>query len=420
MSGDVLRPHDVPADLTESPQPAISPVLAAVAMLLLALNLRLGISSIGPVLPQILHDLGATVVFGSLLTTVPVVMMGLASPLSGRLADRFGVEWTVIAALLVIGVATLVRLWAVTQWLLVLSALLLGIGIAAGNTMLPAIVRRYFPVHVALMTGLYTAGINVGAAGAALVTPQLTRGDGPTWRGALATWAIVAAVGVLAWLAFVRQFAPRRHRSLAQDARRSGYAWLVALFFGLQSMVYYGVLAWLAPLYEERGWSKTQAGLLLSVMTASQIAGSLSISFIIQRTGRLVAGLRATALLNAVVLLLVSLTPLSAPWPWAALLGLGTGGIFTLALTVPIMVTDSVDAARRLTASTLCYGYLLASTGPFVVGLLRSASGGFTWSFAALGGLCLVALVIARPVTTPQVPVSGRLMPEDQHTHRRA
>ncbi len=180
MTGDVAAPRDLKAPApVEGRKRVISPLLAAAAMLLLALNLRLGISSIGPVLPQILHDLGATVVFGSLLTTVPVVMMGLASPLSGRLADRFGVEWTVIAALLVIGVATFVRLWAVTQWLLVLSALVLGIGIAAGNTMLPAIVRRYFPVHVALMTGLYTAGINVGAAGAALVTPQLTRGRRP-------------------------------------------------------------------------------------------------------------------------------------------------------------------------------------------------------------------------------------------------
>jgi CP family cyanate transporter-like MFS transporter len=377
-------------------------------MLLLALNLRMGIASIGPVLPAALHDLGASVVFGSLLTTAPVVMMGLASPLSGRIAERFGVEWTVIGALTVVGVATLMRLWAVTPYLLLLSALVLGVGIAAGNTMLPAMVRRYFPAHLALMTGLYTVGINIGAASAALITPQLARGAGPSWRGALATWAVGSAVAGVVWVLIVRRVAPRRPRTAAHVSQRSAYAWLVALFFGLQSMVYYGVLAWLAPLYEELGWSKPQAGLLLALFTASQIVGSMSASIVVQRTARLVAGLRFTALVTAVGLLLVGLTPLSFPWLWATVLGLGAGGIFTLALTVPLVVTGTADDARRLTATTLCYGYLLAAMGPFVVSVLRSLSGGFSWSFALLSALSIIALSIARTVTTRQLPMPAR------------
>jgi CP family cyanate transporter-like MFS transporter len=406
MTGALEQPHDEVSapDVTDGRVRPIVPVLAAAAMLLLALNLRMGISSIGPVLPQLLHDLPASVVFGSLLTTAPVVMMGLASPLSGRVAERIGVEWTVLVALTVIGLATLVRLWAVTPYLLLASALVLGVGIAAGNTMLPAIVRRYFPAHLVLMTGVYTVGINIGAAGAALATPQLAQGAGPTWRGALATWAIGALVAGVAWLVIVRWFPPTRRRKERDLSERSAYAWLVALFFGLQSMVYYGVLAWLAPLYEERGWSKSQAGLLLALFTASQIVGSMAASVIVQRTARLVAGLRVTALVTAVGVFLVGMTPLSAPWLWAAMLGLGAGGIFTLALTVPLAVTVTVDGARRMTATTLCYGYLLAATGPFVVSVLRSLSGDFRWSFGLLSVVSLVALAIARTVTARQLP----------------
>lgn len=221
---------------------------------------------------------------------------------------------------------------------------------------------------------------------------------------ALATWAIGAVVAGVAWLVIVRWFAPSKRRKAEDLSERSAYAWLVALLFGMQSMVYYGVLAWLAPLYEERGWSKSQAGLLLSLFTASQIVGSMSASVIVQRSARLVAGLRVTALVTAAGVLLVGLTPLSAPWLWATVLGLGAGGIFTLALTVPLAVTGTVDGARRMTATTLCYGYLLAATGPFVVSVLRSLSGDFRLSFSLLSVVSLLALAIAWTVTTRQLP----------------
>jgi CP family cyanate transporter-like MFS transporter len=187
-------------------------------------------------------------------------------------------------------------------------------------------------------------------------------------------------------------------------SRRSANAWLVALFFGLQSMVYYGVLAWLAPLYEDRGWSKPEAGLLLALFTASQIVGSMTASVAVERTGRLVAGLRITALATALGLFLVALTPMSAPWLWATVLGLGAGGIFTLALTVPLAVTATVDEARRLTATTLCYGYLLAATGPFVVSVLRSLSGSFTLAFGFLAVISCSALGVARSAVARQEP----------------
>jgi MFS transporter, CP family, cyanate transporter len=180
-------------------------------------------------------------------------------------------------------------------------------------------------------------------------------------------------------------------------ARRTRQAWIAACLFGLQSIVYYGILAWLAPLYEEHGWSKVQAGLLLSFFTAMQIVGALTASILVQRTGRLVDGLRLTAAISAVGLVLVALSPLSLPWLWIALLGVGAGGIFPLTLTVPLATTSSVDDARSLTASMLFYGYLLGATGPFVVSILRSASGGFAVPFVLLAILALVAISLAGP-----------------------
>ncbi len=177
-------------------------------------------------------------------------------------------------------------------------------------------------------------------------------------------------------------------------------------------MVYYGILAWLAPLYEERGWSKIQAGLLLSFFTAMQVVGALSASLLVQRSGRLVDGLRLTATLSALSLVLVALSPLALPWLWISLLGLGAGGIFPLTLTVPLATTSSVDEARRLTASMLFYGYLLGATGPFAVSVIRSISGGFAAPFVVLAILALVALALAAPAANaPRLRANGTKTP---------
>jgi CP family cyanate transporter-like MFS transporter len=329
---------------------------------------------------------------------VPVVMMGVASPLSARLGARFGLERTVVAAIAVVGIATAVRYWATSPITLVASAALLGCGVAAGNTMLPAVVRRYFPAHGALMTGIYAVGINLGAGLAAFGTPRLALSLASTWRGALAIWAGLAVMALLIWL-LVASSTPRQPVAVrVHMPRRTRHAWIAAALFGVQSMVYYGILAWLAPLYEERGWSKVQAGLLLSFFTAMQVVGALTASLLVQRTGRLVDGLRITAAVSALGLVLVAVSPVSLPWVWIVLLGVGAGGIFPLTLTVPLVTTSSVDEARSLTASMLFYGYLLGATGPFAVSILRSVSGGFAVPFVVLAVLALLALLLAKPV----------------------
>lgn len=368
------------------------------AIFVLALNLRMGLSSVGPVLPQVVHDLGVTLLYGSLLTTVPVVMMGLASPFSARLAARWGLERTVVAAITIVCLATAVRYWAMSPVTLLASATLLGCGIAAGNTMLPAVVRRYFPAHGVLMTGVYAVGINAGAGIAAFGTPRLAESFSSTWRGALAIWAVPAAVAVVMWVV-VASRVPRQLVALRVSmSRPSRHAWMAAGLFGVQSVVYYGILAWLAPLYEEHGWSKVQAGLLLSFFTLMQMAGALTSSLLVQRSGRLIDGLRVTAAVSAAGLLLIALTPTSLPWLWIVVLGVGAGGIFPLTLTVPLAITSSVDEARTLTASMLFYGYLLGATGPFAVSLLRSVSGGFTVPLVFLCVLALLAILLAGPV----------------------
>lgn len=387
-----------------------SSALLIVSVLALALNLRMGIAAVGPVLPAIVHDLRSGLIYGSLLTTVPVVMMGITAPLSSRIAARIGIEWLLAASLALIAVATLARMWSTTALSLLCTAVAIGAGIAAGNTLLPAVVRTYFPRHTALMTGVSIVGINIGAGTAALGTPRLEGALSASWSGALASWALIALVGGVLWLAIAARIGTRPRVLAGALPWRTGRAWLMTLFFGLQSMVYYAVFAWLAPLYEEQGWSKDRAGLLLFVFSIFQIVGVMLASLHVQRTGARAMACRITAATTLAGLVLLATTPLSAPWLWVALLGLGTGGIFPLSMLLPIAATSTVADARRWTALMLCCGYILGAAGPFVVAALRSASGAFAAPYLALAGACAALFAIARFVTgsrlTSAAPVS--------------
>ena len=126
------------------------------------------------------------------------------------------------------------------------------------------------------------------------------------------------------------------------------------------------------------------------------MVGAVTASLLVQRSGRLIDGLRLTAAVSAAGLLLIAFTPMPLPWLWIIVLGVGAGGIFPLTLTVPLAITSSVDEARSLTASMLVYGYLLGATGPFAVSLLRS--GGFTAPLVLLTTLAVLALSLAGPV----------------------
>lgn len=375
-----------------------SAVLVVVSVLALALNLRMSIASVGPVLPAILRDLHAGLIFGSLLTTAPVVMMGLAAPLSSRVAGRIGMEWLLAWSLALITVGTLARVWATSAALLLCSAIVIGGGISAGNTMLPAVVRTYFPRQTALMTGVCIVGINVGASFAALGTPRIETALSTSWPAALAAWGAVGGIAGILWLGLAVRHGTRPRSVPHALPWRFKRAWLMTLFFGLQSMIYYAIFAWLAPLYEEHGWVKEQAGLLLSAFAMSQIIGVMLASAQVQRTGSLSTACRATASITMVGLVLIAVTPLSWPWVWVALLGLGTGGIFPLSMLLPISATTSVADARRWTAMMLYCGYIIGASGPFFVAVLRSTSGSFLSAYLALACACLVLLAV-----TPRV-----------------
>ena len=377
----------IDAEADEIPPPQAhrgkSPIgrfLLGASLVLIAFNLRPVFSSASALLPEIRSGLGLTAFGTSILTTLPVVCMGLFSPLAPRLAQRLGTERVLLGVILLLALGTALRGISSIS-LLFFGTALTGACIAIGNVLLPGVVKRDFPDKAALMTGCYTMALCAGAASAAGLTLPIEHSLGGSLGGALAAWALPALVVGLLWL-------PQVIGSGTQ-ARRTGFrvmglwtdavAWQVTLFMGLQSALAYCVFGWLVPILRERGLDGVTAGAIVSVSVMVQAASCLVAPHIAVR-GKDQRAINVILCAVAVTALLGLLfAPLWTVWFWAVLQGIGQGGLIAVALTVIVLRSPDPHVAAHLSGMAQFIGYLLAAIGPLVVGMIHGWTGSFAW-----------------------------------------
>lgn len=377
---------DAEADSVPAPEPHRPPgtaarILLGASLVLIAFNLRPVFSSASALLPEIRDVLGLSPTGASLLTTLPVVCLGLFSPLAPRLAQRYGTERTLLGVVLILALGTALRGLSSIP-LLFLGTALAGGCIAVGNVLLPGLVKRDFPDRAALMTGCYTMALCAGAASAAGLTLPVEHALGGSLDGALAIWALPALLVALLWLPQVlasrRQV--KRTGFRVEGLWRDRLAWHVTLFMGLQSALAYCVFGWLVPILRERGLDGVTAGAIVSVSVMVQAAACLVAPHLAVR-GKDQRVINVTLCALAVVALLGLLfAPLSTVWFWAVLQGIGQGGLIAVAMTVIVLRTRDPHMAAHLSGMAQCVGYLLAAIGPLIVGLIRGWTGSFGWS----------------------------------------
>lgn len=386
------------------PRVETSRPLALLALILVALNLRPAIAMIGPLLEPMQAELALTHRGVGLLTSLPTLAMGLFAFGGGWLISHLGLRCTGRLALLLLAAATLLRWQAHSAALLLATALAAGAGIAVVQVVLPAYLQARFARRLAGTMGLYTAAVILGAGGSAALAPWLAAAFG-SWRAALA----LAAVPVLAGLAAWQRAAPLAMPPAPYDAPINGVSWRAALgfgaFFAMGTSLYTALLAWLAPIYMDAGFTAQQAGLAVLGFTLAGAAGALLLPLLSAPADRRGA-LGIAFLLVGAGLTGMLLAPRELPWLWLALTGAGVGGIFPLSMVLPLDAIAEPAHAAPLMARALGVGYTLAAPAPWLVGLLRDRLGGF--DIALLGLLALVGLmaVISRALRPTPAAIS--------------
>ncbi len=373
------------------------------AVLVVALNLRPAVVAVSPLLPTIRADTGMGAPEAGLLTTVPVLCFGALAPVAPRLARRIGIEPAIGVSLVVLGAGILLRVLR-PQPLLFAGTFLAGAGIAGANVLVPALIKRDFAGRAGLMTGLYSASLNLGAAAAAGLTLPLGDAWHLSWRLSLELWIAPVVVAAALWGP-----ALRRRPARPQDAGEPGVlrallrdrvAWAVTGYLALQSVEFYAAAAWLPTIFRDHGLPAGEAGWLLAWANVIGMAGAIGMPVVAHRSRDqrpmivLVIGLYVVGLTGLLV------APAAGAWWWMTLFGLGQGGGFALALLLVSLRSPDTRHAAELSGMAQCVGYLVAATGPVALGAAHALTGGWrvpvALLLAVLVPMCLLGLSAGR------------------------
>ena len=378
----------------QAPVQVLRPWLLLLGLVLVALNLRPALSSMAPLLSEVSNSLGLSAAQAGLLTTLPVLCLGLFAPLAPILARRYGTERVVLGVLLALAGGIIVRSCFGDVGLFA-GSILAGASIGVIGVLLPGIIKRDFAGHAGTMTGVYTMALCLGAALAAGATVPLSDYFANSWVLGLGFWAVPAVIAAVFWLPQVG----KRQGAHSVSYRVSGLlrdplAWQVTLYMGLQSSLSYIVFGWLPSILIGRGLTPTQAGLVMSGSVIVQLITALTAPWLATR-GKdqrlaivMVMGMTLAGLFGCLY------ASLDGLWGWAIVLGLGQGGTFSLALTLIVLRSRDSHVAASLSGMAQGIGYTVASMGPFAVGVVHELTGGWSalgWIFAVIGCGAIIA-----------------------------
>lgn len=368
-------------------------IMALAGLFLVALNLRPALTSVAPVLSRIGADFDLDSVGQGVLTTLPVLCLGLAAPLAVRLARRIGAERAVLGVLAVLALALLGRPYFNAIGLFVGTAMAGG-AIGIMGVLLPGLVKRNFPRSIGLMTGLYTVALNLGASLGAGITEPLRLAFSGDWRPALAFWFAPAVIAGVVWFTQVRSsHVPAARRHERRSLRRDPLAWQVTAYMGLQSSLAYIVFGWLPSILADRGMSAVAAGAALSISILIQVISAILAPTFGVRMRDQRALLTVVMLVTLVGLMGCIYAPMASVWLWVVLLGLGQGGAFSMALTLLALRAADPETADDLSSMAQGIGYVIAACGPLAIGLIYHFFGSWGATGVLLGGIGLAAIV---------------------------
>lgn len=357
-------------------QLSLNSAIIILGIIFVSFNLRAPITSIGPIISLVKKEYLLNNSMAGFITTLPLVIFALFSPCVSKISHRFGYGITMLGGLLLISAGELIRSYT-NFFGLFLGTAVMGIGIAIGNVLLPSIIKHKFPNNVGLMTSVYTTSMCIFAAIGAGVSVPLTTTYGLTWRNSLGIWILLTLITIAVWLPQLRKIeessninrVDNQEKLKGKSIWKSKLAWWITLFMGIQSLLFYSLVAWLPSIIQSKGMSGEFAGSMALLFQLVGLPATLTIPIIAYRFKhqKLIAitisiiyliGMFFLLLAETKFLIIISLI----------FLGLGMGGAISLSIAFISLRTPHAKKAAELSGMAQSAGYLLAALGPILIG----------------------------------------------------
>ncbi len=370
--------------------------LLIIGVILVGANLRVPLTSAGALVSFIRDDFGISNALAGAITTLPLIAFALLSPFAPKIANKIGMERTIAISLALLIIGILIRSASAIE-LLFTGTLLVGLGIAVGNVLIPGIIKMNFPFKIGLMTGLYAIVMNVfGALGSGLSIPIATSGSFG-WRGSLVIWSGLALITLLIWLPQLMKKHDAKKKINNQKIGgmlRSPLAWKITVFMGAQSLIFYTLITWLPTILTANGYDIHLAGWGVFIFQFASIPFTFIIPVIADRMKNqvMLAFVSSGLILAGIIGLLAGLSELSILW--VVFLGIGNGSAFSLSMMFFTLRTKDGYEAAELSGMAQSLGYLLAAVGPVLVGGLQDITGSWTLPLSMMALFAIVMLIM--------------------------
>ncbi|WP_144509777.1 MFS transporter [Bacillus sp. FJAT-22090] len=372
--------------------------LIIIGIIFIAANLRAPLTSVGPLVGYIRDDMNLSNTLAGMITTLPLLAFAIFSPFVPKLVRKFGFELIILISIIFLTLGIILRSFSGISNLYI-GTVVLGLAISVCNVLIPSLIKREFPKRIGLMTGVYSISMNLFGAMASGISVPIAIHLGFGWQGALGVWGILSFVSILLWLPQMkhRQIGTLTITNKTDDQKmslwRSPLAWQVTMFMGLQSMVFYVLIAWLPEILKEQGISSDQSGLLLSTMQLSLLPFTFIVPIIAGRmqSQRTLVCVMSTLLLSGTLGLLYGNPNLLVLW--IIIIGVGGGFAFGLSMMFFGLRTKTPQQAAELSGMAQSFGYLLAAIGPTLFGYLHDVTSSWTIPFLLLVGASVMLFI---------------------------
>ncbi|MCG7337977.1 MFS transporter [Staphylococcus sp. ACRSN] len=381
------------------------------AIVFIASTLRAPLTSVGPVVDEIKHVMEINNSVAGILTTIPLVIFAIVSPVVSKVTVRLTMSRTILYSTILLIIALFMRV-AGDFTLFIIGTVVLGIAIAFGNVVLPSYVKWYFPLQIGIATGIYSGTMNFTAGLGGGLSFPLSQISPIGFRLSLVFWSIFAIVAIILWLPKARQGA--KLEKIATDSNtkvktkkinimKSKLAWTIALTMGFQSMVFYTVVAWVPSILVDRGLDPSTAGYLLMLNQFAQVPMTFTFPIIASK-------LKDQRIL-VIIITLLFLTGFSLFFTQSLSLlitgiiiaGLAMGACFSLCMTFFSIRAKTSEGSISLSGFGQSVGYLIAAIGPFLIGYLHDATDSWISGIIALIVMSVLFFLFGYPASKKRV-----------------
>lgn len=353
--------------------------LFVLGIVCISFTMRSPITSVGPIINLLKEQLHISNVIAGFITTIPLLAFAIVSPIVPKIARKYGIERALFLSLFILAIGVILRSTG-SSIALYSGTVLIGIGIAFSNVLMPSILKLRFPLQIGLLTGIFTVAMNVTASIAAGVSyPIASSAFG--WQGALGIWLVFIVIAIAVWFPQTRTVSHQQAQQTGQPPAKKIWqyplTWALTFAMGLQSFLFYTTASWIPSMLIEQGMQPSAAGIMFSIMQLSQIPMTFLIPILAGRTND-----QRKIVVFFTILYMIGFGGLLLEWTnatiiWMILLGLAGGASFGMCMMFFSVRARNAYEAAELSGFGQSLGYVLAATGPVLYGFVHDQAGSF-------------------------------------------